>query len=118
MMKTSIKRSPGGCGGFFAHRKVGRGSVLPASFPAPSRHAFLLAPFCEQPGPTSARASRQFLHTIETRQSAIPSSRQDCCRVETAMPHYPVDMGFGVLRDDDVAYETGRPRPALRSRFT
>lgn len=115
-MKTA-NRSLEGSDGLSACVKLGWRMVVPASLPATSRHIFRFAPFCEQSGPTSARASRQFLRTIKTRQRAIPLSREDCCCVEAAMPHYPVDVRVEVSCDDDAAYEAeyemGPSRPAL-----
>jgi hypothetical protein len=111
-MKTS-KRSLEGSNGLSAGVRLGRWPVAPNSLTTTSRRAFPLAPFCEQSGPASARAAREFVQTTETRQGAIPSPREDCCHGEAVMPHYPVEMHFGVSRDDHVAYETGPPRPAL-----
>lgn len=110
-MKTA-KRSLKGSKGHSACVRLGRGLTAPVS-PVTSRHAFPLAPSREQSGVACARASRAFQQTIKSRQGTIPSPREDCCRVEVVISHYPVDLGVGVSRDDDAPYETGPPRTAL-----
>jgi len=118
-MKTA-KRSLEGSrcsSGLSACVRVGRGLAAPDSLTTASRHAFALAPFREQSGPASARASREFLQTIETQQAAIPSPPEDCGRVKAVMPHYPDDIGFAVSRDDNAANATGPPPTRIAFMF-
>jgi hypothetical protein len=118
-MKTAKRSLEGsrGSSGLSACVKVGRGLAAPGSLTTASRHAFALAPFREQSGPASVRASREFLQTIETRLGAISSAREDGCRVEAVKRHYPNDIGFAVSRDDNAANATGPPPTRIAFMF-
>src|SRR5882672_1741323 len=118
-MKTAKRSLEGsrGSSGLSACVRVGRGLAAPDSLTTASRHAFALAPFREQSGPASARASREFLQTIETRQRVVPSPREDCRCAEALMPHYPDDIGFAVSRDDNAANATGPPPTRIAFMF-